>query len=47
MEYEGDVDTNCNWCACNNPQRIDKGTRRPGNKRATGDHPDYGIIKIG
>ena len=26
---------------------IFKGTGRLGNKRTSGDHPDYGIIKIG
>ena len=27
MEHEGNGDTNCNWCALNNPaQRIVKGT---------------------
>ncbi len=38
MEYEGNSDTNCN-----NPQRVSKGT---GNKRTSGDRPDYSIIKI-
>ena len=28
-------------------RRMNKGTGRLGNKRATGDHPNYGIIKIG
>ena len=32
MEYEGDGNTNCNWCAWNNPQKIGKGTGRLGNK---------------
>ena len=31
----------------NNPQRIGKGFGRLGNKKTSGDHPDYSIIKIG
>ena len=31
----------------NNPQRTGKGTRRLGNKRKSGHHPDYSFIKIG
>ena len=46
MEHDSDGDTSCNWCTWNNPQRIDKGTGRLGNKRISGDHPDYSIIKI-
>ena len=46
MEHEGDCDTSCNWCTWNNSQRIDKGTKRLGNKRTSEDHPDYNIIKI-
>ena len=46
MEHEGDSDTNCDWCTQNNPQRIGKGTGKLGNKRTSGDHPNYGIIKI-
>ena len=38
MEHEGDGDTNCGtW----------KGTRKLGNKRISGNHPNYRIIKIG
>ena len=33
MEDEGDGNTNCNWCARNNPQRIGTETERLGNKR--------------
>ena len=47
MEHEGDADTNRNWCAWNNPERTGKGTKRLGNKRTSGNHPDYSIIKIG
>ena len=47
MEHEGDGDTNCNWCALYNPNKIGKGTGRHQNKKTSGDHPDYSIIKIG
>ena len=47
MEHEGEGDTNCNWCTRNKAQRIGTGTRRLRNQRTRGDHPDYGIIKIG
>ena len=47
MEHESDGDTNYNWYTWNNPQMIGKGTGRLENKRASGDHPDYSIIKIG
>ena len=46
MEHEGDSDINCNWWTSNDPQRMAKGTGRLGNKRASGDHLDHGIIKI-
>ena len=39
--------TNCNWCTCNNLQRIGKGTERFGNEDQIESHPNYGIIKIG
>ena len=47
MEHERDVHTNGNWCVWYNPQRIGKGFGRLGNKRTSGDHPNYSIIKIG
>ena len=47
MEHAGDNDTNCNWFALNNSQRIHKGTERLGNKRTSGDQPDFNINKIG
>ena len=46
IEHKGNVDTNCGWSTCNNPQSIGKGTGRLRNKRINGDHPDYSIIKI-
>ena len=47
MEHEGDGDNNCNWYTWYSRQRIGTGTRGLGNKRASGDHPIYSIIKIG
>ena len=46
MEHEGDSDTNYDWCARNNPQRLDKGTGRRRNQRTSEDHPDDCIIKF-
>ena len=47
MEHECDGYINCNWYTRYNHQMIGKGTRRLGNKRRSGDHPDDSIIKIG
>ena len=41
-----DGDTNYNWWAQYRHQRIDTGTGGPGNKRTSGDHLNYIIIKI-
>ena len=38
--------TNCNWCYWYSHQRIIKGTGGLGNKRTSGDHPNYYIIEI-
>ena len=46
MDHESDIDTNCNWCTRNNPQRTGKWTGKLGNKRTGGDYPDNTIIKI-
>ena len=46
MEYEGDGDTNCNWCSRYNYRGISKGTGRLGNMRTSGDYSNYIIIKI-
>ena len=46
IEYVSDGDTNCNWCAQYCHQRISRGTGELGNKRTSGDHPNYSIIKI-
>ena len=47
IEHEGDSDTNCNWRAQNNSESIGTGTGRLRNKRKSGVHPNYCIIKIG
>ena len=47
LEHESDVCTNCNWCSWYSHQRINKGTGGLGNKRTSGDHPNYCITEIG
>ena len=47
MEHEGDGDTDCYWSAEYSHQIIDKGTGGVGNKRTSGDHPNYSMVKIG
>ena len=42
MEHEGDGDTNCNWCTRYSHQR----NGGYGNKRTSGDHPNYSIFEI-
>ena len=44
---ESDGDTNCNWCSYNSHQRISTRTEGLGNKRMSGDHPNYGNSEIG
>ena len=34
---------NCDWCVLNNPQRINKGRVKCGNKRTSRDYPHYSI----
>ena len=45
-ELKGNNDTNCKWCAQNNPQMICKGTGRLENKRTSWEHLHYSIINI-
>ena len=45
MEHGGDGDTNCNWCARNNPPMLGKVTGRLRNQRSNGNHTKYSIIK--
>ena len=47
VEHESDVYTNCNWSSWYCHQRIIKGTGGFGNKRTSGDYPNYYIIEIG
>ena len=47
MEHESDGDTNFNCYSWYNHQIIVSGTGGLGNKRTSGDHPNYFIIKIG
>ena len=46
MQHESDGDTNCNWNARYNDQRIGTGTGGLGNKRTNGDHPIDSIVEI-
>ena len=47
MEHESDGDTNCNWRARYCHQRFGTRTGGLGNKRMSGDHPNYSIVEIG
>ena len=47
VEHESDVYTNCDWCSCYSHRRIIKVTGGLGNKRTSGDHPNYYIIENG
>ena len=47
MKHESDSDSNCNWHTRYGHQRIDTRTKGFGNKRASGDHPNYSIDEIG
>ena len=46
VEHESNDYTNCNWCSCYSHQRIDTRTGGLRNKRTSGNHPNYTIIKI-
>ena len=47
MEHESDNYINCDWYFWYSYQMIIKGTEGLGNKRTSGDHPNYYIIKNG
>ena len=47
MEHESDVSINCNRCARYSHQRIGMRSGGIGNKRTSGDHTNYGTVKIG
>ena len=46
VEHESDSDSNCNWCTRYNHQGIGTGTGEFGNKRTSGDQPNYSIVMI-
>ena len=47
MEHESDSGTNSNWCARNDPERLDKWAGRIGNRRTSRDHANNSTIEIG
>ena len=47
VEHESEDNTNFNRCSCYSHQRISTRTGWDGNKRSSGDHPNYCIIEIG
>ena len=47
MEYEGDKNTNCDWCFSYSNKRIIKGTGGLVSWRPSGDHPNYSITENG
>ena len=47
MEHESDGDTNCNWRNQYSHQMIGSRTGGLGNKRTSGNHPNYSIAEIG
>ena len=47
MEHAGDNYINCNWCFWYSNLRITKGTGGRGNKRTSGNHPNYSFIENG
>ena len=47
MEHESDGDTNSNWRARSDPQRLCKRAGTVGNPRTNREHPNYSIIEIG
>ena len=47
MEHGSDGYTNCRWCSWYSQQRIGKRIGGLGNKKSSGDHPNYCIIEIG
>ena len=46
VEHESGVYTNYNWCSWYSHQRINKWAGGLGNKRKSGDHPNYCITEI-
>ena len=46
MEHESDGDASCKWSARYSHQRIRERTGGFGNKKMSGDHPNYSIVEI-
>ena len=46
VEHVGDNDTNCEWYAWNNPQKLRKVNGKVRNWKIYLDHPDYSIVEI-
>ena len=46
VKHESDSYTNCNWCSWYSHKRTDARSGGFGNKRTSGDHPNYSIVKI-
>ena len=46
MEHEGNGDTNYNWCTCNGPQGLGKGSRKVGSRRTNRENSAYSIVRI-
>ena len=44
-KHESEDNTNCNWCSWYSHQRISTRNEKLGNKRTSGDHPNYYIIE--
>ena len=47
VEHESDDYTNCDWCSWYSHQRTGSRTGGLGNKRTSGDNPNYSIVEIG
>ena len=46
IEHESDGDTNCNWWAWNDFQRLDKGSRRVGIQKKTSEHQTTALLRL-
>ena len=46
VEHDNEGVTNCNWCSWFSHQRIGTGTGGLGNKKTSGEHPNYCIAEI-
>ena len=46
VAHESVGNTNCKWHTWNGPQRLEKRTRRGGDRRRNRDYPDYTSTRI-